>query len=125
MEESNNQFEEFEDISSSSPKSKARVIAENTLNTVRDTTVKAVDTYSNSAITHIDKYIKTIAFIVAIALALVFIAVGALILYLDKSMFIISLGIFVVGLVISLITLFLIYGIGHIITQNNEILKKL
>lgn len=91
---------------------------------------KALDTviakeYANKSITHIDKVIKTISFIVAAFVLLVFAAAALVLFLLDKAFTVIAVGILAVGIIFALIFLFIIYGIGHIITQNNEILKKL
>lgn len=83
------------------------------------------DKYVNKAITNIDKTIKVISFIVAIGIFFVFAAVAGILVLLDKVFIIVAIGVAIIGIVISIISLFIIYGIGHIITQNNEILKKL
>ena len=88
-------------------------------------TSKMADDYADKAIKKIDKIIKVISFVVSIGILLIFLAASAILFMMDNSFYLLAIGIFVVGLVISLITLFLIYGLGHIITQNNEILKKL
>lgn len=102
----------FEDISSSSPNLKKRVSVAN-------------KEYGNGAMRHIDVVIKTISFIVAIIIAVVFFGLAAVLVMLDSSFKVIAIAVLVVGLVLSLITLFLIYGIGHIITQNKQILRRL
>ncbi len=101
----------FEDISSSSPK-KIKPIAE-------------VEEHSNKAFKNIDKTIKTLAFVVSIGIFLIFATLAAILILLDKVFFVISIGLIVVGVILSIIIMFLIYGTGHIISQNNEILKKL
>ena len=74
---------------------------------------------------HLDRIVKAIAFLVALVILLIF-AAGAFILYkLDKSFGMIALCVLIAGVAFALIVLFLIYAIGHIITQNNEILKRL
>lgn len=98
----------FEDISSSTPKNET-----------------LTDKYVNKAVTNIDKTIKVISFIVAIGIFLIFAAVAGVLVLLDKVFLIVAVGVAVIGIVIAIISLFIIYGIGHIITQNNEILKKL
>ena len=98
----------YEDISSSSP-SKKSVLK---------------DDYAEKAIKKIDKIIKLIAFVIAIGTMLLFLAVAAVVFMLDSSFLLIAIGILVLGLIFSLISLFLIYGLGHIITQNNELLKR-
>ena len=102
----------FEDISSSSQNLKNRVVSAN-------------KEYGNGAMHHIDSVIKAIAFIVAILIAAIFFGIAAVLVMLDASFKVIAIAVLVVGLVLSLITLFLIYGIGHIITQNKQILRRL
>lgn len=73
----------------------------------------------------LDKIVKAIAFLVALFVLLLF-GAGAFIIYkMDKSFSMIALCVLIAGISFSLITLFMIYAIGHIITQNNEILKRL
>lgn len=106
----------FEDISSSTPVYKYKEKVEKA--------VKAVDDYGEGAFKHIDKIIKVISFIVAIGIFLLF-AAGAVVLYmLDKVFMLVAVGVLILGVVFSLISLFLIYAIGHIITQNKELLKR-
>ena len=105
--------EGFEDISSSTiPKTKS--------------SLKAVtENYGNGVFKHLDKIIKAISFIVALMILLVFAAVGAVLIMLDKIFAIVAVGVFIVGIVLSIIVLFLIYAVGHLISQNNEIIKRL
>ncbi len=106
----------FEDISSSTPVHKCKEKVEKA--------VKAVDDYGEGAFKHIDKIIKVISFIVAIGIFLVF-AAGAAVLYmLDKMFMLIAVGVLILGVIFALIALFLIYGLGHIITQNKQLLKR-
>ena len=107
----------FEDISSSSPADKRKKQLKKA--------VKAVDNYGEGAARNIDKVIKAISFIVAIGVFLLFAAVAVVLYLLDELFTVVAIGVLVLGLVISLIILFLIYGLGHIITQNKEILKRL
>ncbi len=102
----------FEDISSTSPSFKNEMIS-------------AANDYGNGALRHLDKIIKAISFIIAIIILLMFFAIAAVLVMLDKSFTVIAIGVVVIGLILSLIALFLIYGIGHIITQNNKILRRL
>lgn len=99
----------FEDISSSSPQK-------------IDLTAKK---YADGAFKNIDKIVKAISFIVSISIFLVFAAVAAVLFLFDSIFLILSVGLVIFGAVLSLITLFLIYGMGHILTQNKEILKRL
>ena len=102
----------YEDISSSSQRQPSRFVAAN-------------EAYANRAFKHIDKVIKAISFIVSIGILLFFLAIAAVLILLDKIFIIVAIGVAVLGVVFSLISLFLIYALGHMISQNNEILKKL
>ena len=102
----------FEDISSSSPSHRKNL-------------KKAANNYGDGAMRHLDKIIKAISFVVALIVAAVFFLIAALIASLDPSFRFIALAVVVVGVIISLIFLFLIYGLGHIITQNKQILRRL
>lgn len=109
----NNEEFVFEDISSSTtPKSK------NSLRT-------ATENYGNGVFKNLDKIIKAISFIVAIGILLIFAAVAVVLVMLDKIFAVVSVAVFIVGIILALISLFLIYAIGHLISQNNEIMKHL
>lgn len=114
----NNQDNEliFEDISSSTPVDKAKQKVEKA--------IKAVDDYGEGAFKNIDKVIKAISFIVAIGIFLVFAAIAVVLYMLDKMFMLIAIGVLILGVVFALISLFIIYGIGHIITQNKQLLKR-
>jgi len=99
----------FEDIASYSTKAKKSFSKE----------------YAEGSFKNIDKVIKVIAFIVSICVFLVFAAIAAILILLDKMFLAVAVGVLVIGIVISLIFLYLIYGTGHIISQNKEILKRL
>ena len=109
----NNEDFMFEDISSSSlPKTKS--------------SLKAVSqNYGNGVFKHLDKIIKAISFIVSIGILLMFAAVAAVLVMLDKIFAVVAVAVFIVGIILSLMVLFLIYAVGHLISQNNEILKRL
>ena len=106
-----NQFDDmvYEDISSSSVVKK-------------DSFAK---TYSEGAFKHIDKVIKIISFFVSITTFFIFAGAAVVLVMIDKAFIAIAIGVGIFGILTSLILLFLIYGIGHIITQNKEILKRL
>ena len=109
----NNEDLMFEDISSSSlPKTKS--------------SLKAVSqNYGNGVFKHLDKIIKAISFIVSLGILLMFAAVAAVLVMLDKIFAVVAVAVFIVGIILSLMVLFLIYAVGHLISQNNEILKRL
>lgn len=109
----NNEDLMFEDISSSSlPKTKS--------------SLKAVSqNYGNGVFKHLDKIIKAISFIVSLGILLMFAAVAAVLVMLDKIFAVVAVAVFIVGIILSLMVLFLIYAVGHLISQNNEIIKRL
>ena len=109
----NNEDLMFEDISSSSlPKTKS--------------SLKAVSqNYGNGVFKHLDKIIKAISFIVSLGILLMFAAVAAVLVMLDKIFAVVAVAVFIVGIILSLVVLFLIYAVGHLISQNNEIIKRL
>ena len=103
----------FEDISSSSlPKTKS--------------SLKAVSqNYGNGVFKHLDKIIKAISFIVSLGILLMFAAVAVVLVMLDKIFAVVAVAVLIVGIILSLMVLFLIYAVGHLISQNNEIIKRL
>lgn len=109
----NNEDLMFEDISSSSlPKTKS--------------SLKAVSqNYGNGVFKHLDKIIKAISFIVSLGILLMFAAVAAVLVMLDKIFAVVAVAVLIVGIILSLMVLFLIYAVGHLISQNNEIIKRL
>lgn len=103
----------FEDISSSSlPKSKASLKAVN-------------QAYGNGIFKHLDKIIKTLAFLLSVLVLLVSAAAAFILFKIDKLFLVVSVAVMLVGILLSALTLFIIYAIGHVISQNNEILKRL
>ena len=61
----------------------------------------------------------------AIGILLIFSAAAAVLVMLDKIFAVIAVAVFIVGIILALISLFLIYAVGHLISQNNEIIKRL
>ncbi len=100
----------FEDISSSSPYAKK---------------VSAAEVYAEGAFKNIDKVIKAISFLISIGTFLIFAGIAVALAIFDPVFIILSIGLAIFGILFSLILLFLIYGLGHIITQNKEILRRL
>ena len=113
--------QEFEDISSISPAEKRKRTVKKAAKVVGN----SVSGYSRVGISHMDKIIKAIAILLCITVILIFAAAALLLVYLDKSFTAIAVAIGVVGVIVAFIVLFLIYGLGQVITQNNEILKRL
>ena len=101
----------FEDISSSSK--------------TPNKNIEVVKKFPNNFVKHLDKIIKAIAFIVAFVIVILTLGVAAILILLDDIFTIVASGVVILGVIVALITLVLIYGLGHIITQNNKILKRL
>ena len=76
-------------------------------------------------INNIDKIVKVISFVISIAVLLAFIFVSVVLVLIDEIFMLVSVGVLIVGLIVSLINLFILYGMGHILTQNNEIIELL
>ena len=70
--------------------------------------------------------IKIISFVVAFASVAIG-GVGCLLIrnFFDSFFDSIAIAVFILAVVIGTISLFIIYGIGHVICQNNEILKRM
>jgi len=111
--------DEMEDIYSSKPQTVIKEKAKSVAGAV------AAKKYTSAAVSHMDKVVKSIAFLVAFGILLFFAAIAALLLVLDMAFMIIAAAVMLLGIIFALIFLFLIYGMGQIISQNNEILKKL
>ena len=107
--QNNNDF--MEDISSNSKRFKLDV--------------DPVDLYGNLIYKNIDKIIKAISYIVAIIT--IIIGIGFALLIAKKQILYIALsfGVVLVSTVFAAIEFFIIYGLGYLIKQNKEILKRL
>ena len=117
----------FEDISSSSPNTikkavkKTGKVAKDTAKKVK----KASDLYGTLTYENLDKVIKIISYVVAIGVFLIFLGAAALVYFLDHALIFLSALILLAGAAIALIFLYLIFAQGLILSQNNEILKRL
>lgn len=80
--------------------------------------------YSKVGLSKMDKIIKIIAFLLATVTFLVFALAAAVLVMLDDIFMVAAAAVLLLGVAISLITLFLLFGFGQIITQNNQILKR-
>lgn len=69
--------------------------------------------------------IKAISFLVALIVFALFLVVAYLLYTKDPLFAAVSLAIIIAGAIFSTIVMFLIYAIGQILSQNNEILKKI
>ena len=135
MDNNYNEFQ-YEDISSSSkPKSSKAKVSKKTgkiTRTAVKNTKKAAkfakklsDDYGEFSFKNIAGMIKLIAFVVSIGVALLFLVAAAIVFILDKTLFFLSALIILFGFAVALISLYLIYGLGLLISQNKEILRRL
>lgn len=109
--------EDFVDIKSVSRKGAAK----NALGNVK----MAADNYGNGVFKNMANIIKVIAFMVSMFVFLIFAAASVIIYIMDSLFLAVAIAVLIFGIICSVITLFLIYGLGHMIAQNNEILKRL
>ena len=112
MSEFNNNY--MEDISSSSKKSIVDIAI-----------TEPVNAYGNFFYRNIAKVLKAIAYIVAIFNLITGLALATYIFKLKLTYIALSFAVVLVFSVIAAFLFFIIYGIGHSIEQNNEILRKL
>lgn len=107
---------EYEDIRSSSgtpPQMAAKKVK------------KSVELYGNGVFKHLGNIIKAISFMIAFGILGISLFLGYFLYSKDSSVAVISIGIVIIGLIFAMITMFLIFGIGHIICQNNEIMRRI
>lgn len=86
---------------------------------------KFVSGFGDYIFKNLSEIIKGIAIAVSAAIVLIFIIIAFLLIKLDSFFVAIAIGVIIVGIIIAAITLFLIYALGHMIAQNQEILEKL
>lgn len=117
----------FEDISSSSPASVSKAVKQTgeAARAAAYTAKKAADNYGEKGLKNIDRIIKKIAYFVSVIFFLLFLGIAGVVYFLDSSLIFVCALILVLGGAVSLIFLYLIYGLGEIISQNKEILRRL
>lgn len=76
-------------------------------------------------IQNIDKILKVVSFVVSIAILLAFILIAVVLVLLDEIFMLVAVAVLILGLIVSLINLFILYGLGHILTQNDKIITSL
>ena len=84
-----------------------------------------VDVYGKFLYRNLSKTVKFIAYVVAVITLIIGVVAAFLISKSHDGFLAVAIGLFLAFAVIAFIEFFIIYGIGHIIDQNNEILKKL
>lgn len=120
----NENITEYEDIiSSSAPKEAPNV--KSYVSSVIETVGELSENYSENTFNSLGSIIKFIAFIICfVIIGISFIA--AYFVYSKLPVYTaISIGIVVIGTCVALVALFLIFGLGQLICQNNEILARL
>ena len=60
-----------------------------------------------------------------VAILLAFILIAVVLVLLDEIFMLASVAVLILGLIVSLINLFILYGLGHILTQNDKIITLL
>ncbi|MCQ2454808.1 MAG: hypothetical protein MJ090_01500 [Clostridia bacterium] len=101
-------------VSSSQPKSTAKTKAG-----------EYVEEYENAIFKNIGNIIKFIAFVVCFTTIIISFVAAYFIFSFNALFMTIAAAIVLVGTIISVILLFIIYGLGHAICQNNEIISRL
>ena len=84
-----------------------------------------VDLYGKFIYRNLGKTIKFIAYLVAIITLFIGVAAALFIAKSYSGFMTIGFGLLLLFAVVAFIEFFIIYGIGHVIDQNNEILKRL
>lgn len=84
-----------------------------------------ITVYGNGIAKNLGGIIKAIGFILAFVIIAVSFVIAYFLFSTEKFFMAISLAIIILGTVSGVIILFLIYGLGQIICQNNEILRRL
>mgnify|MGYP004473447945 FL=1 len=118
MQENNNSDMpvEFEDIRSSSGTGSQKAVRK---------VKESAELYGSGIFKHLGNIIKAISFMVSFGILGIALFVGYFLYSKDHTAVVISLCIVIAGLVFAMITMFLIFGLGHVICQNNEIMKRL
>lgn len=86
---------------------------------------ESVNAYGSFIYNHLANVIKVIAYIVAVANLIFGFVVAAFVFRLKLTYIAISFFSILLFAIIAAVMFFVIYGIGHSIEQNNEILSKL
>lgn len=81
--------------------------------------------YGKGMFKHLGGIIKTIAFMISFIIVCASFVLAYFLYSKDLLFMAISLAIIIFGTFLALIVLFLIYALGHIVQQNNEILKQI
>ena len=110
-ENTKNQIPEMEDISSTSVEFRAKK--------------NPVMAYSSGLYKNLGNVIKAIAFVIAFAVIIVGFVVAFFLFSKTSFSIVLSLAAIIIFTLIAACVLFPLFGLGHILCQNNEILKML
>lgn len=112
MSENNtNQVTEMEDISSTSEEFRAKK--------------NPVMAYSNGLYKNLGNVIKVISFVVGFAIIILSLIIAFLLINKTAFGIMLALAVIIFGTIAAACVFFPLFGLGHILCQNNEILKKL
>lgn len=112
MSENNtNQVAEMEDISSTSEEFRAKK--------------NPVMAYSNGLYKNLGNVIKVISFVIGFAVIVLALIIAFLLLNKTAFGIMLALAAIIFGTIAAACVFFPLFGLGHILCQNNEILKKL
>lgn len=84
-----------------------------------------INAYVNGVYNNTGNIIKAIAFVICFIMLIITFVVAFFLLAKSTLSIIISISVLLLGTVFSVMIFYPIYGIGCIICQNNEIIKKL
>lgn len=84
-----------------------------------------LEEYGNGIFKKLGGIIKAISFIVSSFLFVIVLVLALLLYAIDHFFLPFSIALVILGAVTALIVMFLIYGLGQVICQNNEILTRL
>ena len=81
--------------------------------------------YGNGLFKGLGTIVKVIAFLIAFAIIGVCFILAYFLYTAEPLYMAISLAIIIFGVLVGAIVFFLIFALGHVVTQNNEIIKRL
>lgn len=85
----------------------------------------SVNAYGDGMFNALGNIIKAIAFILAFAIIILSFFAAFFFFTIDNVLSPMALAVIIGGTVLAAILFFPIYGLGHVVNQNNEILKRL
>ena len=86
--------------------------------------LRPIELFGKFMFNNLSKVIKLIAYAVAIATVVIGVALAVFVYKHVEAFVAISFAVILSSAILAFIEFFLIYGLGHMIEQNNEILKR-